>query len=146
MHFSPIPGLPGSRVRDLAEIAALRCPAHHKRMIETALQLGLGKWAHMLGHGGHFLSKSRRYSVTFGTLRRARAEHRRAQHWPDGELDPWGRPLDERVVLVVKDFEFAGTGYAASDAHLLALMSADNARQDPQAFHANLSKLRLKRG
>ena len=26
----------------------------------------LCKWAHMLGYGGHFLTKSRRYSTTFG--------------------------------------------------------------------------------
>lgn len=30
------------------------------------------KWAHMLGFRGHFSSKSRRYSVTLGRLRRAR--------------------------------------------------------------------------
>ena len=36
----------------------------------------LGKWAHMLGFRGHFASKSRRYSITLGALRRAR---RRAQ-------------------------------------------------------------------
>ena len=98
-------------------------------MIATALRLGFGKWAHMLGNGGHFLSKSKRYSVTFGQLRRARAEHRKAQRWPDGELDPWGRPLDERLVLVLKDFSYAGTGYSP---HMpgaeLALTSADLAR------------------
>ena len=50
------------------------------------------QWAHMLGYGGHFLTKSRRYSVTFGQLRSARTDHRRAQRHPDGERDPWGRP------------------------------------------------------
>ena len=71
----------------------------------------LCKWAHMLGYGGHFLTKSRRYSVTFGQLRRARTEHRRAQRHPHGEHDPWGRPLDERVVLVVRTWAYDGTGY-----------------------------------
>ena len=142
---SDTPGLPSSRIRNLDEVAALRCPGHHKRLIETAIQLGFGRWAHMLGYGGHFLTKSRRYSVTFGQLRRARAEHRRLERYPDGELDPWGRPLDERVVLMIKDFAFAGNGYAASDAHFLALMSADSARQTPQEFHANLRKLRLEK-
>jgi Replication initiator protein, pSAM2 len=28
-------------------------------------------WAHALGFGGHFLTESRRYSVTFGQLRAA---------------------------------------------------------------------------
>jgi hypothetical protein len=127
---SDVPGMPSGPIRDLAEIQALRCSAHHKRLIETAFRLGFAKGAHQFGNHGHFLSKSRRYSVTFGYIRRERVEHRKAQRWPDGELDPWGRPLDERVVLVVKDFTFAGNGYAASDAHFLALMSADNARNN----------------
>ena len=50
-------------------------------MIETAWQLGdllqydglnLRRWAHMLGFRGHFLTKSRAYSVTFGALRQER--------------------------------------------------------------------------
>jgi hypothetical protein len=63
-------------------------------MMTTAWRLGahpatgnprLRKWAHMLGYGGHFLTKSRRYSVSFGQLRRARTEHRRQlilENWP----------------------------------------------------------------
>jgi hypothetical protein len=73
--------------------------AHLRRVQHTADQLGrrveddwvatgrqgplndvpyglLGKWAHELGFRGHFATKSRRYSVTLGQLRRAR---RRAQ-------------------------------------------------------------------
>ena len=126
-----IPGVPDTPVRHLSEVATLRCPAHHKRLIETALALGLGKWAHQFGNGGHPLTKSRRYSVIFGQLRAARAEHRKAQRWPDGELDPWGRPLDERVVLVLGHWSYAGTGYTprTPDAEL-ALVSADMARAD----------------
>jgi replication initiator protein RepSA len=125
------PGLPSSRLRDLHEIRSLRCSAHHKRMIETAWNLGNGyrQWAHMLGYGGHFLTKSRAYSVTFGQLRRARLEHRRAQRYDPSQLDPWGRPVDETTVLFLGSWTYAGTGYAASDAHLLALMSADSARK-----------------
>ena len=55
----------------------------------------------MLGYGGHFLTKSRRYSVTFGQLRHARTDHRRASRPPDTDRDAWGRPLDETVVLVL---------------------------------------------
>jgi hypothetical protein len=123
-----IPGMPKSRIREFCEIAALRCSAHHKRMIETAWNLGFRRHAHEFAYGGHPITESRRYSVTFGYIRRERAEFRKAQRWPDGELDPWGRPLDERVVLVLKDFSYAGTGYLESEAHSLALMSADNAR------------------
>jgi hypothetical protein len=72
-------------------------------MITTAWQLGTKPraWAHMLGYGGHFLTKSRRYSVTFGQLRAARTEHRRANRPTDADRDAWNRPLDETVVLVL---------------------------------------------
>jgi hypothetical protein len=126
-----VPGLTDTRITCPADIAWLRCHSHYKQMIQTAWDLGYRQWAHALGYGGHFLTKSRRYSVTFGELRTARRDYRRTQRHPDGETDPWGRPLDERVVLVLKDFTYAGSGYAASDRHLLALMAADSARKHP---------------
>jgi hypothetical protein len=126
-----IPGMPPRPVRHLSEVPSLRCSAHHKKMIATALALGFGRYAHQFGYGGHPITKSRRYSVVFGHIRRERAEHRKAQRWPDGELDPWGRPLDERVVLVLKDFSYAGTGYMhRTPGAELALVSADMARGD----------------
>jgi hypothetical protein len=122
--------LPKFPVRHHSEIPSLRCHAHYKRMIETALRLGFGRHAHQPGYGGHPITKSRRYSVTFGYVRRERAEHRKAQRWPDGELDPWGRPLNERVVLVLADWSYAGTGYLPLTAGSeLAAMSADGARK-----------------
>ena len=123
------PGLPAYRLRTALEVQALRCPPHHRRLIETAWALGYDQWAHCLGYGGHFLTKSRRFSVTFGQLRAARKEHRRAQRHPDGELDPWGREIDETTVLLLGDWHYAGSGYQACDGHALALMSADNARK-----------------
>ena len=45
--------------------------------------------------------------------RAARTVHRRAQRHPGGERDPWGRPLDETVVLVLSTWTYAGTGYTA---------------------------------
>jgi hypothetical protein len=128
------PGLPDRRIRHLAEIEALHCPAHHKTLITTAWQLGrhhprLRAWAHMLGFGGHYLTKSRRYSVTFGQLRAARTSYRRAQRHPDGERDPWGRPLDENVILILKTFTYAGTGYiTATQGARMAAASAARAR------------------
>ena len=125
------PGLPSYRLRSPLELRALRCPPHSRRLIETAWTLGYKQWAHCLGYGGHFLTKSRRFSVTFGQLRTARQEHRRVQRHPDGELDPWGRIVDETTVLLTGDWHYAGSGYQASDAHALALMSAANARKTP---------------
>jgi Replication initiator protein, pSAM2 len=134
-----VPGLPDTRIRTPVAIGALHCSAHHKRMIATAWQLGsaqatgdarLRLWAHTLGYGGHFLTKSRRYSVTFGQLRRARAEHRRLERYgDDGIRDPWGRPLDDTIVMVVNDWTYAGRGYGPrTPGAQLALASADRAR------------------
>ena len=86
-------------------------------------------WAHQLGFGGHPLTKSRRYSVTFGYIRGERVTARRLERHPDGERDPWGRPLDDRVVLVLANWTYAGTGYTPrTPAAELALASADMAR------------------
>jgi len=125
------PGVPSQRLRDEADIERLRCPAHYRRLITTAWQLGTRHraWAHMLGYGGHFLTKSRRYSVTFGQLRTARKDHRRRERHPDGERDPWGRPLDDTVVLIMATWTYAGTVHStATSGAELALASADMAR------------------
>ena len=94
----------------------------------------------MLGYGGHFLTKSRRYSVTFGQLRRARTEHRRAQRHPDGERDPWGRPLDETVVLVLSTWTYAGTGYTTTPgAELAAAVRRSRPRAPRPGRHRRLT-------
>ena len=130
------PGVPDTRIRHAFEISSLRCSAHYRAMITTAWQLGSNRhdprfrqWAHMLGYGGHFLTKSRRYSVTFGQLRAARTDYRRTQRHPDGERDPWGRPLDDTVVLILATWTYAGTAHStATSGAELALASADMAR------------------
>ena len=142
------PGVPDRPLRTRADIDALACSRHYRQMITTAWQLGGGqhwpgrtrlcKWAHMLGYGGHFLTKSRRYSVTFGQLRRARLEHRKRQRHPAGETDPWGRPLDETVALVLRTWTYDGTGHTFAPAAELALGSAARAREHhDQADDAN---------
>jgi Replication initiator protein, pSAM2 len=132
------PGVPDTRIRHASEITGLRCSAHYRAMITTAWELGSRQatgdtrfraWAHMLGYGGHFLTKSRRYSVTFGQLRAARTDYRRAQRHPDGERDPWSRPLDETVVLILTTWTYAGTGHNTAPGAQLALASAARARE-----------------
>jgi hypothetical protein len=133
------PGVPDTRIRHASEIGGLRCSAHYRAMITTAWDLGarhatgdprLRQWAHMLGYGGHFLTKSRRYSVTFGQLRAARTSYRRTQRHPDGERDPWGRPLDETVVLILTTWTYAGTSHnTATPGAELAAASAARARE-----------------
>ena len=128
------PGLPSHRLRGETDIERLRCSAHYRRLITTAWELGAARpgsrcraWAHMLGYGGHFLTKSRRYSVTFGQLRAARTDHRRAARPPDADRDSWSRPLDETVVLVLPaiwTYEGIGRTVATHGAELAAASAA----------------------
>jgi len=71
------------RIRNAEDLAARRLSSHERRQVATAWRLGAGRdrahlrrYAHCFGYGGHFLTKSRRYSTTLGALRRARAEWR----------------------------------------------------------------------
>jgi hypothetical protein len=140
------PGVPDRPLRSRLDIDHLACSRHHRQMIATAWELGGGrlapartrlcKWAHMLGYGGHFLTKSRRYSTTFGVLRAARTQHRRQQRHPDGERDPWGRPLDETVVLVLKTWTYDGTSHTLAPGAELATASAARAREHDPARRA----------
>jgi replication initiator protein RepSA len=79
-------------IHDIDLVAHLDISAHHRRMIETAWTLGgdpryerlnLRRWAHMLGFRGHFLTKSRAYSTTFGAIRGERRTWRLAQDLAD---------------------------------------------------------------
>jgi hypothetical protein len=61
----------------------------------------------MLGFRGHFSTKSRHYSTTFGALRAERAQHQR-DHAPTGSL--WPTP-DDDTTLVVTNWRFAGRAH-----------------------------------
>lgn len=72
------------RAGDVEQLAARGLSAHETALVRTAWRLGgrkelaelhLRHWAHQLGYRGHCISKSRRYSTTFGALRAARAAH-----------------------------------------------------------------------
>jgi hypothetical protein len=93
--------------------------------------LRLGRWAHMLGFGGHFSTKSRRYSTTLGALRRARAAYairrRRGQAVP---LDAWGRPEDDQAIIVVASWIYLGSGYQSTGEAWLAASAAARAREE----------------
>jgi hypothetical protein len=84
---------------------------HARQLIETCWLLGglpeladlrLRQWAHMLGFRGHFATKSRTYSTTFGALRQERADYTRA-------LDPELSALaDSPDVIVINHWNYAG--------------------------------------
>jgi hypothetical protein len=94
----------------------------------------------MLGFGGHFSTKSRRYSTTLGALRRARvayAVRRRRGHAVP--LDAWGRPEDDQGVIVVATWVFVGAGYETEGERWLALSAAARAREQRRIAREELT-------
>ena len=101
-------------IRDVSHVEHLPVPAHHRRMMTTAWELGghdryeglhLRKWAHMLAFRGHFLTKSRRYSTTFTNLRGDRRSHRLAADLAGlRSEDPESEPVDPATVTVINDW------------------------------------------
>jgi len=82
------------------DIEHLDLSEHVTRLVRACWALGgqpafaglrLRRWAHQLGFGGHFLTKSRRYASTFTALRRARAEHAIRARFHGEPRDAWGR-------------------------------------------------------
>ncbi len=116
---------------------------HTERLIHACWHLGenedfarLRRWAHMLGFGGHFLTKARHYSVTFGVLRAARVFYRRSQNnGPEYDQEHFDRQddLDEETTLVIGRLIYAGTGWKTAGDALLANTAADQARRWRQA-------------
>jgi hypothetical protein len=105
--------------------APLQSPARDRR------DRRLAACAHTFGYRGHCLTKSRRYSTSFGAIRQERADHIREQLLANGtqrqrdlaELAP-----EQRVTM----FEFVGVGHlTTADAHLAA-QAAARAREHRQ--------------
>jgi hypothetical protein len=126
-----------ARITSLAELERRKLPEHTRRLVRACWTLGgrrelaglgLRRWAHMLGFGGHCTTKSRRYSVTFATLRAARrAWSARRRHGPTVPIDQDGRLLPPAGMVLAADWEYAGRGYTtAADAWLAASMAADH--------------------
>jgi hypothetical protein len=71
----------------------------------------------MLGFGGHFLTKARRYSVTFGLLRDTRATYRRTED------------DDASDTVTVGVLSYAGSGWLTEGDALLANTAARQRRE-----------------
>ena len=89
----------------------------------------------MLGFGGHFLTKSRRYSITFGELRNSRVVFRRAQTTGPEQAEP----REEPTTLIVNFLQFVGSGWRTPADAMLANTSAALAREHRQAAREYLS-------
>jgi hypothetical protein len=114
---------------------------HVIELIQTAWHLGdpaaypslkpllLRKWAHQLGYGGHWTTRSRQYATTLTAIRTARAEHTRRSRWPDGiPRDAFGRPATQQAVEVVATWTWEGTGQLVTEHAVRAVQAATLAR------------------
>ena len=91
----------------------------------------------MLGFGGHFLTKSRRYSITFALLREQRIVFRRTQTSGPEHTEPGGEP----TTLVVNFLAFVGAGWKTPADAMLANTSAAMAREHQEAARQYLQTL-----
>jgi hypothetical protein len=124
-------------IGSLAQLERLALPEHTARLIRAcwmlgrqpaAATLGLRRWAHMLGYGGHCLTKSGHYSTTFAALRATRrAWTARRRHGPTVALDGGGRLVPPAGMVAVAGWECAGRGYTTgADAWLAWSMATDH--------------------
>lgn len=110
------------RVRSAAEIPYLAVSPHVRALMGMCFRLArlpeidelrLQTWAHTLGYRGHVLTKSRRYSTTYGALREVRARH-------SGVLF-----VGKETVAVEGSWRFVGAGHTAAEAEIAAGVAAD---------------------
>ena len=112
---------------------------HTQRLVDACSTLGrsgewrrLRRWAHMLGFGGHFLTKSRGYSITFKLLRNQRVIYQRTiTNGPEQEAP------DAPTTLVVNFLQYAGSGWHTTGDAMLANTSAALAREHNTLARAN---------
>jgi hypothetical protein len=135
-------GLDGhGRVHSAQDARYIGASENAVRIIETAEQLAAGAGPDYerladrygtLGYRGHVLTKTRRYSTTFGALRRARCDWRQYRKsagtdpsQPDSDDDQAG---DESQIVVERHWRYAGSGYLDADEAALAMTAAALAR------------------
>ena len=133
------------------ELEGLDVPAHVAELVRACWELGarpslarlrLRKWAHMLGFGGHFSTKSRRYSTTLTALRRARAAFaaRRRRHQL-AELAGYSRreTVEAEAVMVLARWRYLGSGYQTEGEAWLARSAAADAREQRRVARLELA-------
>jgi hypothetical protein len=136
-------GLDGhGKVHSATDARYLGARPHAVRIIETAEHLAatggpdyerLADRYATLGYRGHPITKTRRYSVTFGQLRRARRVWRRQPRLaPDAEVREIPAdvdPDDDQAVTVIRQWAYAGRGYLDIETAAAALSEACRARE-----------------
>jgi hypothetical protein len=119
--------------------------SHAERLVAACWTLGLPRdwrrlhrWAHMLGFGGHFLTKSRRYGITFTYIRDERmAFTRTLTAGPEHE----NQADDEPTTLIVNFLQFVGAGWHTAGDAMLANTSAALARERQDAARTEVAAM-----
>jgi hypothetical protein len=146
--FSEGLGLPESPIGSDEEIDALKASSHIRGLVRASWLLGwrhelgglkLREHAHGLGFGGHFLTKSRRYSTTMGALRRVRREYARRGGKTGDVLDAWGRREDDDQVEGTSRWDYVGWGYRTIGEAYLASSAAARAREERRLAREELA-------
>ena len=120
--------------------AGAELPTHLRMLVETAwalsqepgrAELRLRLWAHTCGFRGHFLTKSRAYSTTFGALR----GEREAWRVTNRAADLLGAPVSTVDDDVVREWRFDGSGYLTAGDATLAENLAEQVRLGRRLAH-----------
>lgn len=112
------------RIRSVDEIRHMPISNHVRTLMFTCWRLGglkeleplrLRAWAHSLGYRGHILSKSRRYSTTYGALRGERtARARESAGW---SMSP--------AAAVHSSWRYVGSGHSSGAAAVARWIAHD---------------------
>jgi len=140
-------GLDGhGKVNSATDARYIGASPHAVRIIETAEHLAAtagAKYERLadrygtLGYRGHVLTKTRRYSTSFGALRQARAEWRQRGRRPAPDPEVEVRELhghddpdsEQAEVIIERNWRFVGVGFFDVDTAARALASAAMARE-----------------
>jgi hypothetical protein len=125
------------RLHGISDLDAYTMPAHVRLLVRTCWALGknkqlaplkLRRWAHMLGFGGHYATRSRCYSVTLRALRDARAT--------------WRRRHNDRHVIA-GTWRYVGRGHHSPADGALAAAAATTRQHAAEAARAQRRAERL---
>ncbi|MFK4068093.1 replication initiator [Streptomyces sp. NPDC029674] len=116
------------RITDYESVRLAPVDSHLRALMGVCWRLGglpeldslnLRSWTHTLGYRGHVLTKSRRYSTTYGELRAARTRYLSG-------VD--SRTWDDGTTVTESAWRYVGSGHSPAEAELAAGIAEDRAR------------------
>ncbi|SDY71660.1 hypothetical protein SAMN05216215_103356 [Saccharopolyspora shandongensis] len=96
--------------------------------------LRLRRWAHMLGFRGHFLTKSRQYSVPFRQIRDDRRQYQHEHTFAQLGI------TDDETITVINDWAMTSVGHHTPAERELAAAIAERRREQRKHRHAKERK------